>query len=373
MKFLAKLQNMAASEIMNVIPSEIYHEIKEKDPNPVFRAYVIGHEGEATGKQVGGWQVVKNWFSSAIRKIVDKLQFGTKLFHGHNLDSSHEGRQPIGEIVGKALKKVENKLSAIGIAYIYPEYRGMPLDVASIEANINISPSKDSVEAIDVKDITGIALGNSAIEKPGFANATLLSQIQAFAYSRSQQQFNKGGDTMPTLSEIRKFVSDEGISPNEIFGRDALIDDPVVKGYTKERIKEEVAGEYAGRKRKEEALQKSKEEWEKEKKELEEEIKKLQSESAKVKAADLFNTKAKERKLDDRQIRFIENKKESFAPKDPDKLEKEVDEFMDSVLEEYKSTAEIFGVKEEDKAESKGGSEPGSDTGSSDDNELIPD
>jgi len=38
MKFLAQLQQMAASEILNIVPSEIYREIKEKDPTPVFRA-----------------------------------------------------------------------------------------------------------------------------------------------------------------------------------------------------------------------------------------------------------------------------------------------------------------------------------------------
>jgi len=45
---------------------------------------------------------------------------------------------------------------------------------------VNINPD-DNVHDVDVGDITGIALGNSAVEKPGFAGATLLSQIQAFA------------------------------------------------------------------------------------------------------------------------------------------------------------------------------------------------
>jgi len=82
--------------------------------------------------------------------------------------------------VGKAIKTIQSKVNAIAITYIYPEYRGLPLDVASIEADVNINPD-DSVHDVDVGDITGIALGNSAVEKPGFAGATLLSQIQAFA------------------------------------------------------------------------------------------------------------------------------------------------------------------------------------------------
>ena len=180
MRFLAKLQQMASSEIMNIVPNDIYEEIKRKDPHPLFQAYVVGHEGEATGKMVGGGKRVLNWFSSAINKLWEKLKYGTKVFHGHNIDSSHEGRQSIGEIVGKSIKTIQSKVNAIAITYIYPEYRDLPLNVASIEADVNINPD-DSVHDVDVGDITGLALGNSAVDKPGFADATLLSQIQAMS------------------------------------------------------------------------------------------------------------------------------------------------------------------------------------------------
>lgn len=371
MKFLARLQSMAASEIMNIIPHEIYQEIKERDPTPVFRAYVIGHEGEATGKQVGAGTIIKNWFSSAIRKIVDKLQFGIKVFHGHNIDSSHEGRVPIGEIVGKTISKIKDKLSAIAITYIYPEYKNLPLDVASFEANINIDPSRDSIEAIDVGDVTGLALGSSVVEKPGFADATLLSQIQAFANGHSQ--FNKGGGNMPTISEIKDFVSKEGLDPSEVFGRDQLIDDPIIKGYVEEERKMASSGEYAHRKRTDEKFTEERTKWDDEKKKKDEEIKKLKTEGAKVKAADLFGTKVKERKLDDKQTKFVEAKKDNFTPDDLENLDKEVDKFMDVALEEYKETAKIFGHKTEKKEEElKGGGEPG-EGGSSEDNEFIPD
>lgn len=180
MKFTAKLQQMAASEIISIIPTDIYEEIKRKDPHPLFQAYVVGHEGEATGKMVGMGTKVLNWFSSAINKLWQKMKYGTKVFHGHNIDSSHEGRQSIGEVVGKTIKTIKDKVNAIAITYIYPEYRGLPLDVASVEADVRINPD-DSVQDVDVGDITGIALGNSAVDKPGFAGATLLSQIQTMA------------------------------------------------------------------------------------------------------------------------------------------------------------------------------------------------
>ena len=179
MKFTAKLQQMASSEIMNIIPKDIYDEIKQRDPHPLFQAYVVGHEGEATGEVVGVGTKILNWFSSAINKIWKKLSYGTKVFHGHNIDSSHEGRQSIGEVVGKAIKTIKDKVNAIAIMYIHPEFRDLPLNVASIEVDMDITD--DSVHDVNVGDITGIALGNSAIEKPGFEGATLLSQIQAMS------------------------------------------------------------------------------------------------------------------------------------------------------------------------------------------------
>jgi hypothetical protein len=180
MKFSARLQQMASSEIINIIPNDIYEEIKQKDPHPLFQAYVVGHEGEATGEIVGMGTKILNWFSSAINKIWKKLIYGTKIFHGHNVDSSHEGRQSIGEVVGKAIKTIKEKVNAIAIMYIYPEYRDLPLNVASIEVDMDINPD-GSVHDVNVGDITGIALGNSAVDKPGFADAGLLSQIQAMS------------------------------------------------------------------------------------------------------------------------------------------------------------------------------------------------
>ncbi len=180
MKFTAKLQQMASSEIINIIPKDVYEDIKQQDPHPLFQAYVVGHEGEATGHMVGIGKRVLNWFSSAINKIWQKLNYGTRLFHGHNVDSSHEGRQSIGEVVGKVVRTIKDKTHAIAIAYIYPEFRDLPLNVASIEADVRINPD-NTVQDIDVGDVTGIALGNSAVDKPGFANAGLLSQIQAMS------------------------------------------------------------------------------------------------------------------------------------------------------------------------------------------------
>ena len=177
-----------------------------------------------------------------------------------------------------------------------------------------------------------------------------------------------------TVDEIKKLIGEEGISPSELFGRDALIDDPVVKGYVDETRKMASSGEYAHRKRTDEKFTESREEWEKEKKEKDEEIKKLKVEGAKKDATELFSSKIKERKLDKPQSEFLKSKQGDFLPEDLEALDKEVDKFMDAKLEEYKETAKIFGHKTEEKKgdEPKGGGEPG-DGGSEEEDKLIPD
>ncbi len=180
MIFTAKLQQMASSEILGIIPKDVLARIKLQNPHPLFQAYVVGHEGGADGTIVGIGKRVLHWFSSAINKIWANLQYGTKIFHGHNLDSTHEGRKSIGEVVGKTVTTIASKTHAIAVAYIYPDYADLPLNVASIEADVRINDD-NTVHDIDVGPITGIALGNSAFDKPAFEGATLLSQIQAMS------------------------------------------------------------------------------------------------------------------------------------------------------------------------------------------------
>lgn len=179
-----------------------------------------------------------------------------------------------------------------------------------------------------------------------------------------------------TLGEMKELIKEEKISPSDLFGVGDLTGDPLVRGYLDSSVKElkgKLSGEYDARKRVEKDGDKTKDEWTDEKKALEDENKSLKVEGAKVKAAELFGTKIKERKLDDKQAKFLRSKQSDFLPQDLEALEKEVDAHMDKGLEEYKETAKIFGHKtEETKGETKGGGEPG-EGGSADGDDLIPD
>jgi len=182
MRIQAQLRLMAASEISEMIPPDVLRDIKLRDSNPVFRAFVVGHEGEAKGNLVGIGNIVKQWFKTAIKKLHSKISAGIKLFSGHAETNETEGRIPIGEIVAKKLMQVKDKLSSIVACYVYPDFRHLPFDVASIEANINLEQNEEgNFDVIDTEEVTGVALGNSDIDKPGFSGATLLGELQAFA------------------------------------------------------------------------------------------------------------------------------------------------------------------------------------------------
>lgn len=177
-----------------------------------------------------------------------------------------------------------------------------------------------------------------------------------------------------TLPEIKKILEEEGVSPDEVFGIAQLKESALMQGYIEERERKAAGGEFSHRERTDKKFVEESEKWKKEKEEKDKEIKKLKVTGAKRDATGLFTAKMKERKLDKKQISYIEKKQKDFEPEDLDNTDKEVDKFMDSSLEEYKEDAKIFGHKTEEPkgGEPKGGGEPG-EGGSEGDNEFIPD
>lgn len=178
-----------------------------------------------------------------------------------------------------------------------------------------------------------------------------------------------------TLGEMKDLIRAENIAPSALFGVEELTGDPVVKGFVDtclNETKSKLSGEYEGRKRVERDIDADKKTWEDKQKALEDENKTLKLETAKVKASELFSTKIKERKLTPHQSKYIEAKKSNFAPTDPEKLDSEVDKFLDTQVEDCKEMGKLFGVKVET-VETKGGGEPGTGTGTGDVVDITPD
>jgi len=186
----AKLLAMAESEIKAMIPPYYFDNIKRRDPKPLFKAFVVGQEGKAESNWVGFGQVVKTWFKDAIGKLSRKIYPGLSLFYNHQeTNEPDEDRREIGEVAGSRAQDVKGKFSAVIAAYIFPEYKKLTLDIASVEVDVFIDDSGvDEIHAVNVDDVTGIALGNSAVDSPGFPGATLLGELQAFVGKSKQTE-----------------------------------------------------------------------------------------------------------------------------------------------------------------------------------------
>jgi hypothetical protein len=372
-KICGQLQEMSDDELTDHINCTAYRRIHKTDPKPEFRAYVIGHEGESSGKVVGVGKVIKKWARAAIEKLTEKLAIGTKIFHMHGRANENENRKPIGEIVGKVLSNAANKLSSIAIAYIYPDYRDIPLDVASIEADIRlpdkIGPNvKISADDVDVGEITGIALGNSAIVKPGFAGATLLAQLQEFADNADRDKRSRGGDIM-TLDEIKTAIKEGRYRLSDVFGDDEISKDPSVLRL----VRGETQAEFEHRTRTDKKFDEERAKWEKEKKALEEQVKTADQKGLKSEAVEKLRDVISQRKLDEKQVKFVQKDFSKFAPTTGDALIRDLNKFVDDQLTEYDQAAELFGVKGDGKGKTIAGVGAGNESPNPLEDELTPD
>jgi len=339
-----QIQEMAADEILDHVSASAYKRIKAADPKASFRAYVIGHEGESTGKVVGMGRVIKKWAHSAVENINKKLAIGTKIFHMHGQTNEHDGRKPIGEVVGKTLSDIAGRLSSIAIAYIFPEFRDVPLDVASIEADINmpetVNPNARAVD-VDVEEITGIALGNSEIVKPGFAGAQLLASLQEFADNASHEKPPKEGEKPMTKEEIRQAIRDLKLNPSDLFGSKEMSDDPIVQEVIREKRRNEEGFEG----RQSAKLEGQVKQLEQEKKDLQAKLDTYGKSLLKTRAAEAIKPAIEKRKLDEKQAAFVLKNAAKFTPASEESLAGDLDKFLDTQLDELKAFHELYGIK----------------------------
>jgi hypothetical protein len=343
-KICGKLQEMAAEEVLRNVSALDYRRIIKADPKACFKAFCIGHEGESSGKVIGIGKVIKKWARAAIEKMTNVLEVGTKVFHLHEMTNDHEGRNPIGEVVGKSMSDVAGKLSSIAIMYIYPEYKDVPLDVASIEADITvpetINPNTRSVE-VDVDEITGVALGNSQIVKPGFAGATLLATMQEFADNASHEKPPKEGEKPMTKAELIAAIREAKLTLSDLFSPREIADDSAVQDVIREKRRNEdgFEGRVSAK------LEAEKAKLEQDKKDLQAKLDTANRATLKTRAAEALKPAIEKRKLDEKQSAFILKNAAKFDPKSEDTLGSDLDKFLDSQIDDMKVYAEVYGIK----------------------------
>lgn len=166
-----------------------------------------------------------------------------------------------------------------------------------------------------------------------------------------------------SIDDIQKVIKAESLKPSDLFTNASLREDPSVKGFIDSAEKRTKAEFHDHNSRTEEKIEKVREELALEKKAIEDENKTLKKEVAKSKVNDLFATEKTERKLTEKQIKFIETKLKKFEPEETEKLKEEFSSFLDDNIKEFKSiAANVFGEKEA-KTEDKTGDGDGNGDG----------
>lgn len=313
---------ISPDEILASLPESVREKVRGKNA----AVYCIGEEGVSRPRVVGSGNAVLRWPRAVIRRLAEAAGSGVKLFERHNKDNSHEGRKALGEIVGSFTRTVGDKLQAIAVA-LMPEDRP-DLDVCSIEADVDAQG--DIVG--DVSKVTGLALSSSRVDSPAFAGAQRLATLQCFESGDDPSENTKTGkpgegEPSMTFQEVKNFIRDNVVYPNQLFTIEDLKNDRVF-GATL------TAGETAAKRVTE----------------LETEVADIKKKSAEaIRATEVAAAKGRFEKL---IPEGATEKQKAFYLKrfDPSKLEKLDDDalktYLDAESKEYAEHAKLFGVED---------------------------
>lgn len=386
--FLAQLHHMAQSELDEMLPPGTIDRLKTAgDPHPTIKVYSIAHEGTAEPSMVtpqGKVKLTMQYLRDAVNLIGQQLRENVTVFKNHAATNLHAGRKAIGQVVGKTTKEIKGVLHTLAAIHIFPPHRDEDLDIASYEAVAKFGiDSKNNAKLLDLEPITGIALGSTKEGKASaFPGATLQGAFQHFAGTTTIIPQGEGKTmTATTLSEVRDAISTGKYSPEDVFGKDALLADKTVSE-TIEAQRKNQHDQYGANRRLMKDADDRIDALKTELAEKDKQIAKVNASALKQKVGKAFEKIADDRKLDERQVKFCTPELDKFTSEAQDEanLLKDLNEYTEQMLKDYEVKAEIFGVKKEDTT-SKAGAPPdntatvgdGSDLRLKENNPFIPD
>lgn len=338
----ARIRAFPKSRILSIVGEDRIRQLKISDPAPEIRAYVVGREGQARFEMPDADTMsvrTFQWFDRAVRWIHDRLTVGTKVFNRHVAGTNeHEGRIPIGEVVGKDLIDDNGSTATVAAIYVFPEARDMKLDVASMEADISFEPADGGpLVPTSVQSITGIALSDGSIDSPGFPGARLLERVAAF-HGKEDETMNK--------TEVAQAVKDLGLKPSDLFD----VSDIMVDAKVEEKVKAEKSNLYAQSKRLEKELETARDDAAKASTLHAEELEQLRAESYKTQASGVLDTIMKGRNMPDKQQEFVRGRLGELKTSAENEagLTEDVKQFVDAQTAEFSRMAKLFGIEEKD-------------------------
>jgi len=362
MEIIAFLQNMAKDELLRHITPLEYEKIKKE--GGALEAYVVAHSGQSKSFIVGLGEKILNWYSDIIGKIKDKIKPGTPVFHLHNADNSTENRITIGKVVA-VMQNARNEV--VSIIHRFKDYLNINCNIASFEAPINFdSKGQEQAGSIEVQshnigNITGIALANSETSKPAFAGAIKTAYLQCLRKEENMPDLK--------LEDVIKYVQENKIAPLKIFSNPEILElDFVKEEIAKHKGNENLFNENVRLKAEKESL---KTENETLKTDHEKAIMERDGKLTKFETEKVFTEQLKKRdKLDEKQLAFIEKRKEGIKIEPETDIEKGVNAGLDTILEEYNELSKVF-TGQNDKNKDKTDEKPGGGKGEI--SEHIPD
>jgi hypothetical protein len=334
-----ELQQMAQSEILDMIPSETLQRIRDTDPHPEFRVFSVGHEGAANATVLGVGMKILNYARDIIVQMFNRLRLGLPAFNRHQPQTnSHVNRDSVGEVVGKTIQKISGVLHTLAAVYIKPEYRSVDLDIASLEGNFEAEENSDgSMGVVSLSNITGLALSNHKVDTPAMPGATLQAALQMFTQKTGRmhqmEEFTK--------EQIKEAILKMRLSPADIFSEEEIISsDPARKAKQTE---------YEHVKRLEKRLGEAREENSK----LQGEFSKIQDENKQlaIKAnagvvRDVFTSIAREKKLDQKFVQYVNKNIPLFKSDKKDaEFKAELEAFVNTQAKEYVEMGKLYGFE----------------------------
>lgn len=327
---LSELQAFSNIDILSIIEPNILQEIKQNDPHPFFKAYIIAHEGTSSPKIINEGYKEISWGKRAIKSIKNAIKKGIQFFKGHNEDNSIENRKSLGEVVGNIEKEIDGKLNNIVIGYFPPEHRNEVenYNICSMEAVWNIIQKSGKLIGDTIHELTGIALGNSNYENPAWAGAKEIACVQAF--TNQERGIIMSEDSKITFGIISSWIKDHNVWPSQLFSIDEIKKDREFKNISENENK--IID-----------LEKQNNEYQNELKSIQEQYDKIKIEQQKSNISSRIEKIGIEQKWTDRQKKYILSKINEIKNYDDNGIE----EFIKSKTDDYKITAQIFNSETE--------------------------
>lgn len=196
-------------EILEAIPKATLARIKERDPHPYFRAFVVAHEGVADPffeTSRGRIKKIVRVFRSTIESMARRIP-GAKFF-----DDYHKkiDRQQIGTEVAFIQKEIDGNLHDIAIAYGDPSQRERlaSKDIVSMEADVDVGEHQDGSLVLGlIKSIAAYATGKmSDGALPAWSGAKAVGALYAFSETKQNEDKN-----MSEISSGLQFQGQNGM------------------------------------------------------------------------------------------------------------------------------------------------------------------